>query len=200
MVNIPKRPDRRVARTRQSLQEAFHHVAHEKGFVAMSVQDIAERANVNRGTFYAHYPDKYALYDTIVREEFRQLLAETLPPIAEWDRATLRLLIRTVLEYVEHRHRNCRLTETLGPLTERATHGELTRLLTAWLDDRHRPGALWRVPPTTIVQVLVGGIFGAAAQWASLETATLTADQKACDILTVLTAGLETLAPGALPE
>ncbi len=68
MTTPTKRPDRRVARTRQAIQEAFRTVADEKGFAAMSVQDIAARANVNRGTFYAHYTDKYALYDTIVRE------------------------------------------------------------------------------------------------------------------------------------
>ena len=194
-----KSPDRRVARTREALQSAFHAVASEKGFVAMSVQDIAERANVNRGTFYAHYADKYALYDTIVREEFRQLLA-ALPPVAEWDRTTLRRLIRSVLEYVEHRHRNCRLTEILGPLTEQATRGELTEVLMAWLHSRQRAGAIWRVPPETIVQVFVGAIFGAALQWSIAEAAIIPVEQKAADILAILTGGLDLLVPGALPE
>ncbi len=200
MVTATKRPDRRVARTRLAIQEAFHAVAHEKGFAAMSVQDIAAQANVNRGTFYAHYPSKYALYDTIVREEFRQLLANDLPPVAQWERETLRRLIRAILVFVEHRHRNCRLSETLAPLTERATRGELTALLTVWLQERQRQGAIWRVPLATLVQVLVGGIFGAATQWSSQEATTISADQKAAAILQVLAVGISGLVPEALPE
>ncbi len=200
MTTPTKRPDRRVARTRQAIQEAFRTVADEKGFAAMSVQDIAARANVNRGTFYAHYTDKYALYDTIVREEFRQLLADDLPPVAQWERETLRRLIRAILVFVEHRHRNCHLTETLAPLTERATRGELAALLTAWLQQRQRQGVHWRAPRDTIVQVVVGGIFGAATQWSSQETTTISADQKAADILQVLADGLGGLIPGALSD
>ncbi|HEY8600262.1 MAG TPA: hypothetical protein VIL85_17625 [Thermomicrobiales bacterium] len=48
------------------------------------------------------------------------------------------------------------------------------------------------------VQVLGGGIFGAATQWATQETATISADQKAHDILTALTAGLVGIIPAAL--
>jgi len=109
-------------------------------------------------------------------------------------------LIRAILAFVEHRHRNCHLTETLAPLTERATRGELAALLTAWLQQRQRQGVHWRAPRDTIVQVIVGGIFGAATQWSSQETTTISADQKAADILQVLADGLGGLIPGALSD
>src|SRR5438067_10824664 len=71
--------DPRVKRTRELLQRAFLELIAERGFRAITVQDIAERATVNRATFYAHFVDKYALMDSIVREQFRQALAGQLP-------------------------------------------------------------------------------------------------------------------------
>src|SRR5436190_23898756 len=101
MATPKKREDRRIQRTRQLLQQAFMEVVREKGFTATSIQDIAERANVSRGTFYLHYTDKYMLLDTFIREHFQHQLASNLPSTSRWDRETLRLLIQTVLEYFE---------------------------------------------------------------------------------------------------
>lgn len=52
------RPDRRVARTKQMLQEALLALVRERGFEALSVQEILDRANVGRATFYAHFKNK----------------------------------------------------------------------------------------------------------------------------------------------
>lgn len=45
-----KRPDRRVLRTRKLLQEALIALVLEKGYEAVTVQDIIDRANVGRST------------------------------------------------------------------------------------------------------------------------------------------------------
>src|SRR5260370_15811427 len=50
--------DRRVGRTRKLLEDALHDLIVEKGYEAVTVQDIIDRANVGRSTFYAHYTDK----------------------------------------------------------------------------------------------------------------------------------------------
>ena len=50
--------DRRSQRTRQLLSEALVGLVFEKGYAAITVSDIIERANVGRSTFYAHYHDK----------------------------------------------------------------------------------------------------------------------------------------------
>src|SRR6266576_3222431 len=54
----PKKLDRRVQRTRQLLQDALLAMVLEKGYDSTTVQDIIDRANVGRATFYAHFPDK----------------------------------------------------------------------------------------------------------------------------------------------
>ncbi len=60
---INEKEDPRVLRTQQLLLQAFSDLFSEKGFHAMTVQDITERARVNRGTFYTHFEDKYAILD-----------------------------------------------------------------------------------------------------------------------------------------
>ena len=56
-----KTEDLRVRRTRKLLQQALIELTGEKGFANVTVHDIAERAMVNRSTFYRHYLDKYDL-------------------------------------------------------------------------------------------------------------------------------------------
>src|SRR5262245_45123225 len=50
--------DRRVARTRAMLHQALLALIMEKGYEAISVADICERADVGRSTFYAHFTGK----------------------------------------------------------------------------------------------------------------------------------------------
>jgi Bacterial regulatory proteins, tetR family len=60
--------DLRVRRTRKLLQQAFIECTIEKGFAALTVRDITERAMVNRSTFYHHYLDKYDLLEQSINE------------------------------------------------------------------------------------------------------------------------------------
>lgn len=53
-----KKTDRRVERTRTLLQDALVAMIIEKGYEDTTIQDIIDRANVGRATFYAHFADK----------------------------------------------------------------------------------------------------------------------------------------------
>ncbi len=74
--------DLRIRRTHHFLQEAIIELVTEKGFDAITVGDIAERAMINRATFYRHYQDKY---DLVVRifEETANHLVEKMKPFYE---------------------------------------------------------------------------------------------------------------------
>jgi AcrR family transcriptional regulator len=54
--------DRRSQRTRHLLSAAFVALMREKGYSAISVSDLIERANIGRSTFYSHYRDKDDLF------------------------------------------------------------------------------------------------------------------------------------------
>ena len=60
--------DRRRRYTLSVIQEAFFALLAEVGFAKMTVADICRRAEINRGTFYLHYEDKYALLDALIDE------------------------------------------------------------------------------------------------------------------------------------
>lgn len=76
--------DRRVQRTRQLLRDALMELIVEKGYDAISVQDITERANVARPTFYLHYNDKEQLLLTSMQEIYDEL-AQKHPAISHAD-------------------------------------------------------------------------------------------------------------------
>src|SRR5215468_1194800 len=71
----PRATDRRVQRTRQLLQGALLSLIRERGFEALSVQDILDRANVGRATFYVHFDNKEDLLASQI-EDFRTTLRE----------------------------------------------------------------------------------------------------------------------------
>src|SRR5579863_6979786 len=68
--------DPRIRRTRLALQQALGKLLETKEFDAISVQEVAEAAAVNRATFYDHYADKFALLECMVGTRFHELLQE----------------------------------------------------------------------------------------------------------------------------
>ena len=64
--------DRRSARTRRLLHQALLSLILENDYEAITVQDIIDRADVGRATFYAHYAGK----DDLLRKGFEKLRAE----------------------------------------------------------------------------------------------------------------------------
>ena len=70
---VQKSEDLRVRRTRKQLQQALVELAGEKGFANVTVRDIAERAMVNRSTFYRHYLDKYDLLRQYLEELYARI-------------------------------------------------------------------------------------------------------------------------------
>jgi AcrR family transcriptional regulator len=89
--------DLRARRTRDQLAWALVALLHEKAYDDISVQDIAERAQVGRSTFYAHFQDKDEMF---VRHNvvFGQLMGERLV----WDESlqAFRFPIRFMFEHV----------------------------------------------------------------------------------------------------
>jgi AcrR family transcriptional regulator len=75
-----KAEDRRVQRTRKLLQDALMALIVEQGYEAVTVQDIIDRANVGRSTFYDHFLDKQALLLSGF-EQLRAVLSQQRPTV-----------------------------------------------------------------------------------------------------------------------
>lgn len=191
MATPSKGTDRRAQRTRQMLRQAFREVAQEKGVMTASIQDIAERADVSRGAFYAHYADKYALIDAIIREDFQHQVSSCFLPSPK-TRETLYLLIKLTLEYIKRIYQRHHLSNEMAVLVERVLHEELYGLIFTWLKERKSKGGRSSAPLETLAQVISWAIFGAAVQW-SQETTTISKEQMVQDVLLALMDG------GSLP-
>ncbi|MDX1995043.1 MAG: TetR/AcrR family transcriptional regulator [bacterium] len=96
-----QRLDRRVQRTRALLRDALFELIHEKGYTAITVQDITDRANLNRVTFYFHYKDKDDLLFKVMQDLYNALTASQPPThsLHEWSRQDALVTFRHVQEY-----------------------------------------------------------------------------------------------------
>src|SRR5260370_8493518 len=77
-----EKKDRRIQRTRRLLRDALFTLIVERGYEMITVEEITERANVGRATFYAHYKDKEDLLLSSLEEIFYETAA-TIGPISE---------------------------------------------------------------------------------------------------------------------
>lgn len=65
--------DRRVAKSQKAIKQAVIELMGKKKFDHITIQDIANQADVNRGTIYLHYTDKYDLLDKMTKEHINKL-------------------------------------------------------------------------------------------------------------------------------
>ncbi|MDN4526021.1 TetR/AcrR family transcriptional regulator [Fictibacillus fluitans] len=65
--------DRRIRRTKRMIRDALTELMEDKGFDAITVRDLTDKADINRGTFYLHYKDKFALLEQCEGEVLEEL-------------------------------------------------------------------------------------------------------------------------------
>lgn len=98
---MPDKVDRRIQRTRQSLQDALITLILEKGYEAVTVQDVIDRANVGRATFYAHFQDK----EDLLLSEFDQLTAHFNQHLAASEEIDLWQLGLLMFQHAQNYHK-----------------------------------------------------------------------------------------------
>lgn len=157
--------DRRIRRTRMLLQEALLSLMTEKGYEAITVQDLIDRADIGRSTFYAHYTDKSdLLHDTL--SQLRFILAPSHEPDSAPDR---RRPLRFSLEMFRHlQDQHSLLRALLGRPGGVSVVAEIELLLSdvvkAELDALMLPEAVLRVPIDLIARSVVA-VFLAMLTW-----------------------------------
>ena len=108
--NTAENTDPRILRSRRMLMEALFRLLNHKEFEAISIQEIADEATLNRATFYLHYPDKNALLQAMTAARFGDLIARRGLSFTDCDGA-LRAIALGVCDY---------LAETTGCPTQLA--------------------------------------------------------------------------------
>lgn len=98
-----RKTDRRVKYTKQVLKQSLLELMAEKPVGKITVTDICDRADVNRGTFYAHYLDAYDLLGQIEDE----LMAEILSSLEDIRQSSMHEMIENLLLSIERNKALC---------------------------------------------------------------------------------------------
>jgi AcrR family transcriptional regulator len=161
-----RKEDPRVIRTRQLIRQAFIDLFHEKSFEEITIQEIADRATINRVTFYAHFQDKYALLEYTLREMIRQHIYKQLPEGVRFKRENLAQLVLTVCEFLTEIQRACPPPHgQMDALMEKQIKAELYEIVYSWLTEIYADET--NIGPTLEQTAMVTSwaIYGAAVQW-----------------------------------
>lgn len=165
--------DRRVRRTRELLRRALLSLIQEQGYERTTVQDILDRADIGRSTFYAHYRDK----DDLLLSGFEDIRLALAAERAAAERAAAEQAagatgeflqpLLTVFRHVEgHRH-------VWQPLVRKGGADVVVRILRDHVTDLVRAHFRSQFPDATrsqpqleaAVQFVVGACMGLSSWW-----------------------------------
>lgn len=155
--------DRRIQKSKDAIIEAFIDLMTEKDFDQITINEIADRANVNRGTVYLHYTDKYDLLEQCIETNLNQLFESCSPGGPSDDFSNRASLLRT-FEYLEQH-----TSFYSSMLTNKGIPAFRNRLLTLALKSLDKQidisGINNGVNKEILVQFLASGVVGLLEWW-----------------------------------
>ena len=155
--------DPRVRRTRQLLHDAFVRLLANRSFTEISVQDVTEAATLNRATFYAHYPDKYALLQSTTASRFAELLEKRAVSFDGTCNSALRKIFLGITDFlVSVLGESSRRQDHLDPHMELAIIAVVRGMV---MEGLNQYPADWKVPQQTLANTVSWGLYGAARDW-----------------------------------
>jgi AcrR family transcriptional regulator len=184
--------NRRVRRTRRALTDALVSLVLEKGYEKLTVQDILDRSDVGRSTFYAHYRDKESLllacFDDMERQ-LRSEIAQRAPSDASFPPAL------PVAKVFAHAYRHQRIYRALngkqgGNTVQRYLHGLVGALLAENLRPQLHSNSSDDMPAEVVAEFYTAAALGLLTWWI---------DHNFCRGPAWLTAVYEELAAHGLP-
>ncbi|MEI7768955.1 MAG: TetR/AcrR family transcriptional regulator [Chloroflexales bacterium] len=161
--------DRRIQRTRGALRSALIELILEQGYEAITIQDIIDRANVGRSTFYAHYMDKHQL--------LLANLAELRAMLTEYQRAAVQTRgglakggFAFSLGMFAHADSHVQLYRAMvgkqsGVILLREIQQILADLVRAELATISAPGGRGTIPQEVLVEYVVSAFLGLLVWW-----------------------------------
>jgi AcrR family transcriptional regulator len=160
-----KRVDRRIQRTRQLLREALTSLILEKGYEATTVQEILDRANIGRSTFYSHFRDKDELLVSGF-EQFREMVEEFDGRFPHRPNRSAQKY-SPALFFFHHAAQNHRLYKSMitSELVQNYLYKFITQIAGSHIKGLVPAGKRTPVPQELIVHYLVSSYLGTLTWW-----------------------------------
>ena len=153
--------DRRIQKSRKVIMDALIALLGEKDFDKITINEIADYANVNRGTVYCHFTDKFDLLDQCVQNSLDQLGSSCTTL------SSCKYMEDTITYTFEYMEKNAGLYRTL--LKQSGAYSFHSRLMSMLLQrfdeqiDMDRTGL--NVKKDILIQFVVSAIVGVAEWW-----------------------------------
>jgi AcrR family transcriptional regulator len=163
------KPDRRIARTQQSLHRSLNTLILEKGYEATTIKDIVTHANVGRSTFYAHHGSKEGLllsglqhlHAALLTQQSEELVAPDGPitPVLGFSRV-----------FFDHVHEYRDIFQALlenggGPIVTRKIKRLLADLVRRDLRSARPESSTEVIPRDAVIQFAVDALFSILFWW-----------------------------------
>ena len=145
------------------LRGALRDLLRKKEFDKISVQEISDAATLNRATFYAHYVDKFALLEELIRVSFLALLAQRNVQFDGGCSSAFNAIILAVCDYLaELQKTHSSNQHQFQPFVQATIIDQIRAVL---LDGfRHHPMER-NIPAEMIAATASWAIYGAVKQW-----------------------------------
>jgi AcrR family transcriptional regulator len=158
--------DRRVQRTRQLLKDALIALILEKGYDKITVQNIIDRANVGRSTFYAHFLDKDDLMESSV-EKLKEELGQHMFLASDGDPENVLMPSLALFRHTQKQHHLYKAM--IGgkgiDIVVKAIRDGLTAHARAHFEDAERAGKRLAIPMDILVTHLAGSLQTLLTWW-----------------------------------
>lgn len=169
------RSDLRVIRTRAAIKNALVELIEEKSFEAITVKDITTKANINRGTFYSHYQDKYDLMakceEELINEMENRIVKKIPNVIADLETNPSNISPFTILvPFFEFLNQNRGLMKALlGPKGDISFQTKLKAFMRKALFESNKNSFIKQenllVPPEYLVSYIASAHIGVIQEW-----------------------------------
>lgn len=177
---MKRKVSRQVLRTRRLLQEALVALIQEQSYSGLRVEDITERADVGRATFYIHYKDKDDLLKTVIDGFHEEIVARLISQNNPHDMVGL----QDALNHARQKPEFYRVVLAHGPACDRIRGFMVTRI-----SERL---ALFSVPKERIAMTahfIAGAVMGMLRWWLDAE-AQISAEEAAHFVQQMIAQGL----------
>lgn len=153
--------NRKISYTKKVIRKSLFELMEKKSLKDISVKDICELADINRGSFYNHYVDKVALIEEITLEMTNQYLALS-EPIFEKESFDLNVITVFLLSLQENKEMRFFIDDEINDIGEKIVRKKIhDRCVDGWYKKRGFSGD----QADYIFSFLYGGFFEVIQLW-----------------------------------
>lgn len=161
--------DRRIRRTRRALHKAMISLVLERGYEAVTIKDVVDRANVGRSTFYVHYTSKEDLLTAEIEDLRAALMAEQRAALGREGSVSVRSLgfSRAFFEHAQDYRDVYRalVGERGASIIVARMRALFTQLVREELSELLPQSAQDDVPRSALIQFVVGALMSIRTWW-----------------------------------